>query len=134
MVSAPTLICCKTTIGFGSPNKAGTHECHGAALGQAEINLTKAALGWDHEAFIIPDNVYAGWDAKAKGAKAEADWNAKFAAYKAAHPELAAEYERRMAGKLPANWKEATDALIADVNAKAENLASRQASQKVIAD
>ncbi len=133
MTSAPTLICCKTTIGFGSPNKSGTHECHGAALGQAEINLTKAALGWDHEAFIIPENVYAGWDAKAKGAKAEADWNAKFAAYKAAHPDLAAEYERRMAGDLPANWKEATDALIADVNAKAENLASRQASQKAIA-
>lgn len=133
MTNAPTLICCKTTIGFGSPNKAGTHECHGAALGQPEINLTKAALGWDHEAFIIPDNVYAGWDAKAKGAKAEADWNAKFAAYKAAHPELAAEYERRMAGDLPKNWQEAADALIADVNAKAENLASRQASQKVIA-
>jgi len=133
MTSAPTLICCKTTIGFGSPNKAGTHECHGAALGQAEINLTKAALGWDHEAFIIPENVYAGWDAKAKGAKAESDWNAKFAAYKAAYPELAAEYERRMANELPANWKEATDALVADFNAKAENLASRQASQKVIA-
>jgi transketolase len=133
MTSAPTLICCKTTIGFGSPNKAGTHECHGAALGQPEINLTKAALGWDHEAFIIPENVYAGWDAKAKGTKAETEWNAKFAAYKAAHPELAAEYERRMANELPANWKEATDALIADFNAKAENLASRQASQKVIA-
>lgn len=133
MTSAPTLICCKTTIGFGSPNKAGTHECHGAALGQPEINLTKAALGWDHEAFIIPENVYAGWDAKAKGTKAETEWNAKFAAYKVAYPELAAEYERRMANELPANWKEATDALVADVNAKAENLASRQASQKVIA-
>jgi len=133
MTSAPTLICCKTTIGFGSPNKAGTHECHGAALGQAEINLTKAALGWDYEAFIIPENVYAGWDAKAKGTKAETEWNAKFAAYKAAYPELAAEYERRMANELPANWKEATDTLIADFNAKAENLASRQASQKVIA-
>ena len=133
MTSAPTLICCKTTIGFGSPNKAGTHECHGAALGQSEINLTKAALGWDHEAFIIPENVYAGWDAKAKGTKAETEWNAKFAAYKVAYPELAAEYERRMANELPANWKEATDALVADVNAKAENLASRQASQKVIA-
>ena len=133
MASAPTLICCKTTIGFGSPNKAGTHECHGAALGQPEINLTKAALGWDHEAFIIPDNVYAGWDAKAKGTKAEADWNAKFAAYKAAYPAEAAEYERRIVGDLPANWQEASDALIADFNAKAENLATRQASQKAIA-
>lgn len=133
MSSKPTLICCKTTIGFGSPNKAGTHECHGAALGQPEINLTKAALGWEHEAFVIPADVYAGWDAKAKGAKAESEWNTKFAAYKAEYPELAAEYERRMAGDLPANWKEASDALIAEVNMKAENLASRQASQKVIA-
>ncbi len=128
----PSLICCKTTIGFGSPNKAGTHECHGAALGQPEINLTKAALGWDHEAFIIPDNVYAGWDAKAKGARAEEAWNAKFVAYEAAYPELAAEFKRRMAGELPANWQAATDALIAETNAKAESLATRQSSQKVI--
>lgn len=132
MTDMPSLICCKTTIGFGSPNKAGTHECHGAALGQPEINLTKAALGWDHEAFIIPDDVYAGWDAKSKGARAEAAWDTKFAAYEAAHPELAAEFKRRMAGDLPANWKAAADALIAETNAKAENLATRQASQKVI--
>ena len=132
MASAPTLICCKTTIGFGSPNKAGTHECHGAALGQPEINLTKAALGWEHEAFVIPADVYAGWDAKEKGSKAEAAWDAKFAAYAAEYPELAAEFKRRMAGELPANWKEATDALIAETNAKAENLATRQSSQKVI--
>jgi transketolase len=132
ITGAPTLICCKTTIGFGSPNKSGTHECHGAALGQPEINLTKAALGWDHEAFIIPENVYAGWDAKAKGAKAEAAWDAKFAAYSAEYPELAAEFKRRMAGELPANWKEASEALIAETNAKAENLATRQSSQKVI--
>ena len=92
MTDKPTMICCKTTIGFGSPNKAGSHACHGAALGQDEINLTKAALGWDHEAFVIPAEVYAGWDAKAKGAKAEKEWNEKFAAYKAAYPELAAEY------------------------------------------
>jgi transketolase len=129
----PSLICCKTTIGFGSPNKAGTHECHGAALGQPEINLTKAALGWDHEAFVIPDNVYAGWDAKAKGARLESAWNEKFAAYQAEHPELAAEFKRRMNGELPANWKEATEALIAETNSKAENLATRQSSQKVIA-
>ncbi len=133
MTDQPTLICCKTTIGFGSPNKAGTHECHGAALGQEEINLTKAALGWDHDAFIIPDEIYAGWDAKAKGAKAEAEWNEKFAAYEAEYPELAAEFKRRMAGELPANWKDATDAFIADTIAKSEKLASRQASQKAIA-
>ncbi len=129
----PSLICCKTTIGFGSPNKAGTHACHGAALGQDEINLTKAALGWDHDAFIIPDDVYAGWDAKEKGAKAEAAWNEKFAAYEKEFPELAAEYKRRMANELPANWKDATDALIAETNAKGEKLATRQASQKCIA-
>jgi transketolase len=129
----PSLICCKTIIGFGSPNKSGSHDCHGAALGLEEVALTRKELGWTAEPFVIPANVQAGWDAKAKGAKAEADWNAKFAAYKAAHPDLAAEYERRMANELPANWKEATDALIADFNAKGENLASRQASQKAIA-
>ncbi|MDO9270516.1 MAG: transketolase [Methylobacter sp.] len=132
MTDMPSLICCKTTIGFGSPNKSGSHECHGAALGQPEINLTKAALGWDHEAFIIPEDVYAGWDAKSKGAKTEAAWNTKFTAYEAEYPELAAEFKRRMAGELPANWQAATDALIAETNAKAENLATRQSSQKVI--
>ncbi|MFZ2725285.1 MAG: transketolase [Methylococcaceae bacterium] len=129
----PSLICCKTIIGYGSPNKSGSHDCHGAALGLPEVAATREFLGWTHEPFVIPENVYAGWDAKAKGANAEAEWNAKFAAYKAEYPELAAEYERRMAGDLPANWKEASDALIADFNAKAENLASRQASQKAIA-
>ncbi len=134
MTDMPSLICCKTTIGFGSPNKSGSHECHGAALGQPEINLTKAALGWDHEAFIIPENVYAGWDAKAKGARVEAEWDTRFAAYAAEYPELAAEFKRRMAGELPANWQAAADALIAETNAKAENLATRQSSQKVIGE
>ena len=83
MTDQPTLICCKTTIGFGSPNKSGTHECHGAALGQDEINLTKAALGWDYDAFEIPADVYEGWDAKVAGAEKEAAWNAKFEAYAA---------------------------------------------------
>ena len=129
----PSLICCKTIIGFGSPNKSGSHDCHGAALGLEEVALTRKALGWTAEPFVIPNNVYAGWDAKGKGTKAESDWNAKFAAYKAEYPELAAEYERRIAGNLPANWKEASDALIAEFNAKGENLASRQASQKAIA-
>ena len=129
----PSLICCKTIIGFGSPNKSGSHDCHGAALGLDEVALTRKALGWTAEPFVIPNNVYAGWDAKGKGTKAESDWNAKFAAYKAEYPELAAEYERRIAGNLPANWKEASDALIAEFNAKGENLASRQASQKAIA-
>jgi len=132
MTDKPTMICCKTTIGFGSPNKAGSHACHGAALGQDEINLTKAALGWDHEAFIIPADVYAGWDAKAKGSKAEKEWNEKFAAYKAAHPELAAEYQRRMAGDLPNNWKTAADAFVSAVNAEAKTTATRLSSLAAI--
>lgn len=129
----PSLICCKTIIGFGSPNKSASHDCHGAALGEEEVALTRKELGWDYEPFVIPEDVYAGWDAKAKGAEAEAAWNAKFDAYAAEYPELAAEFKRRMAGDLPANWKEATDAFIASINDEAPSLASRQASQKAIA-
>jgi transketolase len=128
MTDKPTMICCKTTIGFGSPNKAGSHACHGAPLGEEEINLTKAALGWDHEAFEVPSEIYADWDAKESGAKAEADWNEKFAAYKAAHPDLAAEFERRMAGDLPADWAEKSAAYIAETNAAASSPATRKAS------
>ncbi|VAX09225.1 Transketolase [hydrothermal vent metagenome] len=128
MTDKPTLICCKTTIGFGSPNKAGSHACHGAPLGEEEINLTKAALGWDHGPFEVPADVYAGWDAKEKGAAAEAAWNEKFAAYKAAHPELAAEFERRTAGDMPADWAANSAKYIAAVNADAKTLATRQAS------
>ena len=132
MTDKPTMICCKTTIGFGSPNKAGSHACHGAALGQDEINLTKAALGWDHEAFVIPANVYAGWDAKAKGANAEKEWNDKFAAYQAAYPELAAEYQRRTVGELPADWQVDADAFVAAVNAEAKTTATRLSSLAAI--
>ncbi len=132
MTDKPTMICCKTTIGFGSPNKAGSHACHGAALGQDEINLTKAALGWDHEAFVIPADVYAGWDAKVKGTKAESEWNEKFAAYQAAHPELAAEYQRRMIGDLPSNWKVDADAFVSAVNAEAKTTATRLSSLAAI--
>jgi transketolase len=132
MTDKPTMICCKTTIGFGSPNKAGSHACHGAALGQDEINLTKAALGWDHEAFVIPADVYAGWDAKVKGTKAESEWNEKFAAYQAAHPELAAEYQRRMIGDLPSNWKVDADAFVIAVNAEAKTTATRLSSLAAI--
>jgi len=128
MTDKPTMICCKTTIGFGSPNKAGSHACHGAPLGEEEINLTKAALGWDHAAFEVPADVYAGWDAKDKGAKAEAAWNDKFAAYKAAYPELAAEFERRMAGDLPADWAAKSAEYIKSVDADAKSPATRQAS------
>jgi transketolase len=129
----PSLICCKTIIGFGSPNKSASHDCHGAALGEEEVALTREALGWDSAPFEIPADVYAGWDAKAAGAEAEAAWNAKFDAYAAEYPELAAEFKRRMAGELPANWKETTDAFIAETNEAAASLASRQASQKAIA-
>ncbi|MCX4189561.1 transketolase [Methylophaga sp. OBS3] len=129
----PSLICCKTIIGFGSPNKSASHDCHGAALGEEEVALTRKELGWEYEPFVIPEDVYAGWDAKSKGADAEAAWNAKFEAYAAEYPELAAEFKRRMAGDLPENWKEATDAFIAEINEAAPSLASRQASQKAIA-
>ena len=132
MTDKPTMICCKTTIGFGSPNKAGSHACHGAPLGQEEINLTKAALGWDHEAFEVPADIYHGWDAKEKGAAAEKAWNEKLAAYKAAYPELAAEFERRMAGDLPADWAANSAKYIASVNAEAKSPATRQASLAAI--
>jgi transketolase len=128
----PTLICCKTTIGMGSPNKAGSHDCHGSALGDAEVAATRANIGWNYPPFEIPADVYAGWDCKAKGAKLEADWNAKFDAYAAAFPAEAAEFKRRMAGELPANWKAATDAFIAATNEKGEVIATRKASQNAI--
>lgn len=129
----PTLICCKTIIGFGSPNKSGSHDCHGAALGDEEVALTRKELGWDAEPFVIPDDVYAGWDAKAKGSRAEDAWNEKIAAYAKEYPAEAAEFTRRMAGDLPADWEAAAAKVIADTNAAGENLASRQASQKCIA-
>jgi len=129
----PSLICCKTTIGFGSPNKGGKEDCHGAPLGDEEIALTRKALGWEFGPFEIPDDVYAGWDAKGRGATVESAWNDSFAAYKSAHPELAAEFERRMAGKRVEGWEAKADAYIAEVNTKAETIASRKASQNAIA-
>ncbi len=128
----PTLICTRTVIGFGAPNLCGSHDCHGAPLGEDEIKATRENLGWNHPPFVIPDEIYAGWDAKDKGAKAEADWNEKFAAYKAAYPELAAEFERRMKGELPAGWSEHAEAFIKAVDAKAESPATRKASQNAI--
>ena len=128
----PSLICCKTTIGFGSPNKAGSHDCHGAPLGEDEIALTRKELGWAHEPFVVPDEIYADWSAKDSGAAAEAAWGEKFAAYKAAFPDLAAEYERRMAGDLPADWASRSASFVAAVDEKAESLATRQASLKSI--
>jgi transketolase len=129
----PTLICCKTTIGMGSPNKAGSHDCHGSALGEAEVAATRANIGWNYPPFEIPADVYAGWDGKAKGSKLEGDWNAKFDAYAKAYPAEAAEFKRRMAGELPANWKATTDAMIQAANEKGEVIATRKASQNAIA-
>ncbi|MDH5693052.1 MAG: transketolase [Gammaproteobacteria bacterium] len=125
----PTLICTKTVIGFGAPNLCGTHDCHGAPLGDTEIAATRRNLGWNHAPFEIPSEIYAGWDAKEKGEAAESAWNDKFAAYKAAHPKLAAEFERRVAGDLPANWEAAITDHIEAVNAKADSPATRKASQ-----
>ncbi|GLT14969.1 transketolase [Vibrio algivorus] len=128
----PTLICTKTVIGFGSPNKAGTHDCHGAPLGADEIVATKAQLGWEHGPFEIPSDIYAEWDAKEAGAAKEAAWNEKLAAYEAAYPELAAEFKRRMAGELPKEWEEKASAIIADLQANPANIASRKASQNAL--
>ncbi|MGC9386744.1 MAG: transketolase [Hydrogenovibrio sp.] len=128
----PTLICTRTTIGFGSPNLCGSHDCHGAPLGDEEIKLTRENLGWEHEPFVIPQNVYDGWDHKEKGAKDEAEWNAKFEAYRAEFPELAAEFERRMAGELPANFEVEMDQFIAKTQDEMPNIASRKASQNAI--
>ena len=128
----PTLVCCKTVIGYGAPNLCGSHDCHGAPLGDDEIKATRENLGWNHEPFVIPDEIYEGWNAKARGTEAENHWNEKFAAYKAAHPDLAAEFERRMAGDLPADWAEAAAAYILECNEKAESPATRKASQNTL--
>ncbi|MBA6414920.1 transketolase [Colwellia sp. 6M3] len=129
----PTMICCKTVIGFGSPNKSGTHDCHGAPLGDDEIAATREFLNWPHAPFEIPADIYADWDQKEKGTSEQASWNDKFAAYQAAHPALAAEYERRVIkGALPAEFEEKANAYILECQEKAENVASRKASQNTI--
>jgi len=128
----PTLICTRTTIGFGSQNLCGTHDCHGAPLGDEEIKLTRENLGWNHEPFVVPEEIYNGWDHKAKGAEEESDWNAKFEAYRAEYPAEAAEFERRMAGELPANFEVEMDQFIAKTQADMPNIASRKASQNAI--
>ncbi|MES2770433.1 MAG: transketolase, partial [Pseudomonadota bacterium] len=129
----PTLICCQTSIGKGSPNKAGSHDVHGAPLGQAEIAATRAHLAWPHAPFVIPDAVYAAWDGKTKGAQAEAEWQQRFADYQAAFPELASEFLRRMAGTLPSTWpSQAAQAIAQTISAQA-NIATRKASQNAIA-
>ena len=125
----PTLICCKTVIGFGAPNKQGKEECHGAPLGDDEIALTREQLGWSHGPFDVPDEIYAGWDAREKGAKAEADWQRLFDNYRSEYPELAAEFQRRMKGGLPADWDAKAMDYIQQIQKAGEKIATRKASQ-----
>ncbi|MFO7605999.1 MAG: transketolase [Desulfurivibrionaceae bacterium] len=124
----PSLICCKTIIGYGAPNKQGKEVSHGAPLGDEEIKLTREALGWAHPPFEVPDDIYRGWNARDKGAEIEDAWDRKFAAYSQAHPELAAEFTRRMNGELPAGWEKGAGDFIRATNAKAEKVATRKAS------
>jgi len=128
----PTMICCRTIIGFGSPNKAGSHDCHGAALGDEEIALVRKELNWDSAPFEIPADVYEGWDNKEAGQAAESDWDKTFAAYAAEYPTEAAEFTRRVNHELSADWDAAADTFIAEVAAKGEFIASRKASQNAI--
>ncbi|WP_439294690.1 transketolase [Lonepinella sp. BR2882] len=128
----PTLIICKTIIGYGSPNKSASHDCHGAPLGDDEIALTRKALEWDYAPFEIPADIYAAWDAKAAGQTAEAAWNEKFVAYEKAYPELAAEFKRRVSGELPANWAAESQAFVEKLQANPASIASRKASQNAI--
>ncbi len=125
----PTLICCRTIIGYGSPNKSGSHDCHGAPLGNDEIAAARAFLKWDHAPFVIPADIAAEWNGQEKGAKLESDWAAKFAAYEAAHPALAAEFKRRTAGELPANWAAESAKIIETLQANPAKIATRKASQ-----
>ena len=128
----PTLICCKTIIGFGSPNKQGKEDCHGAPLGADEIVLAREQLGWTHAPFEIPSDLYEGWDASAKGASAQSSWNEQLDAYRKEFPDLAVEFERRTSGQLPTDFGEKADAYIADCQAKMEKVASRKASQNCL--
>ncbi|OHU89274.1 MULTISPECIES: transketolase [Pseudoalteromonas] len=128
----PTLICCKTVIGYGSPNKSGSHDCHGAPLGDEEIKAAREFLGWEHGAFEVPEDVYAKWDATARGQQQQSEWLVKFTEYQMEYPELAAEFERRMKGDLPANWSEHTETYIANLQANPANPATRKASQNAL--
>ncbi len=130
----PSLICCKTIIGKGSPNKSGSHDCHGAALGEDEVAATRKEIGWDHSPFVIPQDIYDGWNQKDKGQVREDEWNVKFESYTQEFPELAVEFKRRMAGDLPKNWKNISEAMIQEVNSKAEKMATRKASQNAITE
>jgi transketolase len=124
----PSLICCKTIIGYGSPNKAGSHSCHGAPLGEEEVALARIELNWEPAPFEIPEEVYQGWDHKKAGQVQEDDWSQKFSAYAEAHPELAAEFKRRMSGELPQGWSEAAQAFVTETDVAAPEKATRVSS------
>lgn len=128
----PSLICCKTIIGWGSPNKQGKAASHGAPLGEEEVALVRETIGWQHPPFTIPQEYYAGWDARARGAELEGSWQEKFERYRERYPQLAAEFERRMAGDLPGEWQEITSQYIKGAVEKGENIASRKASQNAL--
>ncbi len=128
----PTLICCKTVIGYGAPNKQNTEGAHGAPLGKDEIALAREKLGWNHAPFVVPDNVYDAWNAEARGAERETRWNALFDRYRNVHPDLAAEFERRLNGELPADWAAHADAYVAKLQAEGPVVASRKASQMAL--
>ncbi len=128
----PTLICCKTIIGYGSPNKSGSHDCHGAPLGDAEIAATREFLQWPHAPFEIPADIYAAWDGKTKGAALQQSWQQRFDAYQAAFPALAGELTRRLSGELPTDWAEKSNAYIAQLQATPASIASRKASQNAL--
>ncbi|QBY03388.1 transketolase [Thalassotalea sp. HSM 43] len=128
----PTLICSKTVIGYGSPNKSGSHDCHGAPLGEDEIQAAREFLGWQHAPFMVPDDIKSAWDASSQGADNEANWNQLFASYQQAHPELAKEFTRRTKGELPENWQRHTQDYIATLQANPDNVATRKASQNCL--
>ncbi|TMG69867.1 MAG: transketolase, partial [Betaproteobacteria bacterium] len=130
--SRPTLICCKTVIAKGAPNKAGSHDAHGSPLGEKEVQAARENIGWRYPPFEVPPHVYQGWDARKRGAELERAWSGRFAAYEKAHPEGAREFRRRMAGELPALWKEHCAALLEKINANAETVATRKASQNAL--
>lgn len=130
--SKPTLICCKTIIGFGSPNKSASHDCHGAPLGEEEVALVRQNLGWEYAPFEIPHEIYQAWDAKVAGKDAEAQWANRFVEYESAYPELAAEFNRRVKGDLPENWAQISEDVIKTLQAKPATIATRKASQNAI--
>ncbi|MHA2772671.1 transketolase [Vibrio harveyi] len=130
--SKPTLICCKTIIGFGAPNKSASHDCHGAPLGEEEVALVRQNLGWEYAPFEIPHEIYQAWDAKVAGKDAEAQWATRFVEYESAYPELAAEFNRRVKGDLPENWAQISEDVIKTLQAKPATIATRKASQNAI--